>query len=88
MKTIALCVIAGISLVLPLAASAQSAGPAADAKYCQALVDTFRNVESSNVSNVDIPMAMEACAHGDTAKGIPVLEQALRSRRVALPPRD
>jgi hypothetical protein len=84
MKTVPLCVTACVTFVaLSTAASAQSN----DAKYCQALIDKFRDVESSNTSNVEIPMAMESCAKGDTAKGIPVLEQALKSRKVTLPPR-
>jgi hypothetical protein len=84
MKTIGMCVIAGMSLVLPFAASAQSD----DAKYCQALIDKFRDVESSNSGNVDIPIAMAACAKGDTATGIPIMEKALRARKVTLPPRN
>jgi len=84
MKTIHACLFACALFVLPIAASAQSA----DAKYCQALVDKFRDVESSNSGNTDVPLAMEACAKGDTATGIPIMEKALKARKVTLPPRE
>jgi Tfp pilus assembly protein PilF len=86
MKTIHACLLAGATLVvLPLPVSAQSSS---DAKYCQALVDRFRDIESSNTSNTDIPMAMEQCAKGNPAAAIPVLEKALKDRKSSLPPRE
>jgi hypothetical protein len=69
---------------LPLAAAAQSA----DAGYCEALSNTYRNVvPKTGNPTAAAPVAMAKCAAGDTAAGIPVLEQALRDARVTLPPR-
>jgi hypothetical protein len=62
--------------------------PLADAGYCQALSNTYRNVvPKTGNPTAAAPVAMAKCAAGDTAAGIPVLEQALRDARVTLPPR-
>jgi Tfp pilus assembly protein PilF len=86
MKTIHPCLFACAALVvLPLPVSAQSSS---DAKYCKALVDRFRDIESSNTSNTDIPLAMEQCEKGNPAAAIPVLEKALKDRKSSLPARE
>jgi hypothetical protein len=84
MKCLAPVLPAVLIVLLPCIASAQSS----DMKYCRALIETFREVESSNTPNLDIPMAMAKCEQGDTAAGIPVLENALRARRATLPSRE
>jgi hypothetical protein len=69
---------------LPLAAAAQSN----DTAYCAALSNTYRHTAPKGASPaVTIPVAMAKCAAGDTADGIPALEQALRNAKVTLPPR-
>ena len=83
MKTFNTCVILGMSLLLPLAASAQSN----DAKYCAALTDSYKNyVGPSDAQhkgaqrNAKIGEAMDKC-------DIPVLEKALKDAKVDLPSR-
>jgi len=79
-----MCVVLGASLALPAAASAQSN----DVKYCHALMDTYRNMNSSNQPSVDIPVAMQKCESGsDPAGAIAIFEKALRNGKVTLPPR-
>ena len=68
---------------LPSAALAQD-----DAAYCQALTRTYRATIAKRADPaVAVPVAMAKCEAGDTAAGIPVLENALRNAKVALPPR-
>jgi hypothetical protein len=72
-------------LALPFAASAQSN----DIKYCHALMDTYRNLNSSNQPSVEIPVAMEKCDSGkDPAGAILIFEKALKNAKATLPPRD
>ena len=79
-----ICIILGASLALPAAASAQSN----DAKYCRALMDTYRDMNSSNQPSVDIPVAMQKCESGsDPAGAIAIFEKALKNAKVTLPPR-
>ncbi|HTR84782.1 MAG TPA: hypothetical protein VMI56_09900 [Reyranella sp.] len=59
-----------------------------DMKYCRALIEKFRDVESNNQPSVDIPVAISKCESGDTATGISILENALKARRATLPPRE
>ena len=69
---------------LPVAAAAQSN----DFAYCKALTDAYRHTASPHATPaVDVPVAMAKCEAGDTAIGIPVLEQALTNAKVVLPPR-
>ena len=81
-STIALPLAAG---ALPLAAAAQSS----DAGYCEALSTAYRSTIPKGANpTATVPVAMAKCAAGDTAIGIPVLEQALRDARVTLPKRS
>jgi hypothetical protein len=85
LKTITLCAMACASLALPFGASAQSS----DAKYCRALMDAYRNLNSSNQPNVEIPIAMNKCESGsDPAGAVAIFEKALKNARVTLPPRE
>jgi hypothetical protein len=84
MRILSTCVIAGVSLLLPLTASAQSN----DAKYCTALADAYtRYVGRSDTQhrgpapNASIKVAMDRC-------DIPVLEKALTDAKVELPKRS
>ena len=76
---------------LVLAAAGIAIAQTNDAKYCQALIDKYRaNVSSAGQSGGGdaVPVAIAKCQAGDTSAGIPVLEQALRDNKVALPPRQ
>jgi hypothetical protein len=79
---------AGVSIALPLAASAQSN----DVKYCQALLtkyDTFFVRSSSHGprrGDSAAEVAASKCREGDPA-GIPGLEKALQDAKIDLPPR-
>jgi hypothetical protein len=76
--------IACLALGLPFTAFAQSA----DAKYCQALANVYRNAVAHDTSpNAEVPIAVAKCQAGDTS-GIPVIEQALKDAKVDLPPRN
>ena len=84
MTTIAKLAIACTVAVLPLTASAQSN----DAVYCARLSKVYRKTAPQHQDpSVTVPLAMAKCALGDTADGIPVLEQALKNLGVTLPPR-
>jgi hypothetical protein len=68
----------------PVTASAQSP----DAAYCSTLIKLYRSTVSTHEDpTVTVPAAMAKCHEGDTAAGIPVLEQALKDARVTLPSR-
>jgi hypothetical protein len=81
---------AGVSV-----SSAASAQTAADARYCDKLVGLYRNY----VNNPEDPRptfqspvashesAIANCKAGNTAAGIPVLEQVLRDHKFTLPSR-
>jgi hypothetical protein len=79
---------AGLSLVLPVAASAQSA----DSKYCSALSQSYEKYaqdnggKSHNAPPADVGAAMGNCATNPTS-AIPVLEKALKDAKVSLPAR-
>ena len=71
--------------VLPFAAAAQSN----DAGYCEALSTAYRSTLPKGTDpTATVPVAMAKCAAGDTASGIPALEQALRDAKVTLPSRS
>jgi hypothetical protein len=79
-----------VAALLPLGASAQTG----DAGYCRALSQKYEAYISSKTTGrtpgqgtVDGSVAIEQCKAGDTAAGIPVLEQKLRDARIDLPPR-
>jgi hypothetical protein len=89
MKINFVCLLAGASLVLPLAASAQSN----DSKYCSALTSQYETYaqdnggKSHNAPPAAVGVAMSKCS-SDPASAIPVLEGALNQAKVALPPRS
>jgi hypothetical protein len=79
-----ICIALCASLVLPAVASAQSH----DVEYCHALMDTYRDMNSSNQPSVEIPVAMEKCQSGsDPVGAIAIFEKALKNAKVTLPPR-
>jgi hypothetical protein len=84
--------IACTAIALPLAASMvplSAAAQSPDTAYCKALSDTVRNtIPKGQSPTVSVPVAIAKCEAGDTAAGIPVLEQALRNAQVALPSRS
>ena len=80
MRILGACLVAGVAFALPLSAFAQSA----DAKYCQALADTYRKTNSQNM-DAAVPEAINQCNKGNTAAGIPTLEKVLTSNRIKLP---
>lgn len=70
---------------LPVSAVAQT-----DAVYCDSLIrEYYRYViklgSHPNTGSLDGNVAVEQCRAGNTAAGIPVLEQKLRNARVGLP---
>jgi hypothetical protein len=72
---------------LPVSAVAQS-----DRAYCDSLIrDYYRYVvklgSHPNTGSLDGNVAVERCRAGDTAAGIPILEQKLRNAGVSLPAR-
>lgn len=77
-----------LALTLPVTAFAQG-----DAAYCQALTAKYQHfiarMESHNPSpgTVDANVAIDQCRNGNTAAGIPVLEQKLRDAKIELPRR-
>lgn len=81
-----------VALALPVMASAQD--KMSDADYCKALGDKYKTYVSNLQSGrspmpepADIQVAVENCKAGNTAAGIPVLEQRLKNARIDLPPR-
>lgn len=73
---------------LPVAAVAQSD----DAAYCDALIQQYNRYvikvgSHPNTGSVDGQVAVAQCRAGNTAAGIPVLEQKLRNAGVELPRR-
>jgi hypothetical protein len=95
MKTLKLCLIAGVALGLPL--SGTMAQPRlSSVKYCDALIGRY-NAYASNLDDWkrsgqsgagEINAAIASCEAGDTDSGIPALEKALRDRGVGLPSRS
>lgn len=94
MKSLKLCLIAGVALGLPLA-SAVAAPRMSDAKYCDELIGRYNAYASnladwrrSGLSNAgEVNAAIADCEAGDTADGIPILEKALRTVGIGLPAR-
>jgi hypothetical protein len=78
-----------VALSLPPSAMAQGS----DAGYCAALIQKYHryviklNSQSPNTGSLDGNVAVEQCRGGNTAAGIPVLEQKLRSNGIELPSR-
>jgi hypothetical protein len=89
MKTINWLVLV-TAVLIPLGASAQTT----DADYCKALAQKYEVYISSKTTGrtpgagtIDGSVAIEQCKAGNTASGIPVLEQKLRDARIDLPSR-
>ena len=66
-----------------------------DATYCKALADKYTTYISNMQSgrspmpeSPDVRVAIDQCSKGNTAAGIPVLEQKLRNAKIDLPPRS
>jgi hypothetical protein len=81
-----LAVLLAASLAVP--AVAQSA----DVAYCDALIQLYQRYviktgSYPNTGSVDGQVAVAQCRAGNTAAGIPVLEQKLRNQGVTLPGR-
>ena len=81
---------------MALAAASAVAAPAKadDADYCRALAKMYETYiakmdlgRSPMPESADIKIAMDQCDKGNTAAGIPVLEQKLRNAKINLPPR-
>jgi hypothetical protein len=82
---------AATALLLPAAALAQTN----DADYCRALTQRYQTFvagvdrgHNPQPPPVDAQAAIEQCKSGNTAAGIPVLEQKLRDAKVDLPKRS
>ena len=92
MKNMQRLLLVAAAITLSSAASAQNA---ADARYCNKLVGLYRTY----VNNPEDPKpsfqspvashesAIANCKAGNTAAGIPVLEQVLRDNKFTLPSR-
>ena len=80
-------VIAGLAL----STSSNAQSPMSDEAYCKSLVKTLRDVGLGRgrgglaVSNA---AAIAQCDEGEPGAAIPVLEQQLRDRDIAVPPRS
>ena len=79
------------ALLVPAAAFAQMS----DADYCGALtqayqtyVSTIQRGHAPDPPPVDAQVAIEQCKAGNTAAGIPVLEQKLLNAKIELPKRS
>ena len=79
-----------LSVGLPLAASAQ----VSDATYCRRLTSRYvafvenMSGHSRQPGGLDGQVAIEKCKAGNTAEGIPVLEQKLQDAKITLPSHD
>src|SRR5580704_7741237 len=59
----------------------------ADATYCQLLANLYQASDDDNpIIDAAVQEAINLCNKGNTAAGIPVLEQALAYDKVTLPP--
>ena len=68
--------------------SNDAATPSNDAAYCATLSKIYRKTAPQHkTSSVTVPVATAKCDAGDTAAGIPVLEQALKNEGMTLPQR-
>jgi len=94
MKSLKLCLIAGMVIGLPLA-GAVAASSMSDTKYCDALINRY-NAYASNLADwrrsgrsnaAEVGAAIANCTAGDAAAGIPTLEKALRTIGIGLPAR-
>jgi hypothetical protein len=66
----------------------QSSAPSNSAAYCATLSEIYRKTAPQHRGpSATVPTAIAQCQTGNTADGIPVLEQALRNEGVTLPRR-
>lgn len=88
MSTFIKALLAAASLLLPVAAFAQTG----DAAYCKALVAKYEQYldmsskRGEQPQNVAAKVGVEKCKVGDAA-GIPAIEKALKDAKLDLPPR-
>jgi len=83
------CILAPAMVLISTTALAQMS----DAAYCSALTKAYETYVSniqgrSPTAEVDAQNAIAQCKAGNTAVGIPVLEQRLRDAKVDLPKRS
>ena len=85
--------IRSLAVLLAGALAVPAAAQSADAEYCGALTRLYYryvikiNSQSPNTGSLDGNVAVEQCRAGNTAAGIPVLEQKLLNVGVGLPAR-
>ena len=83
MKSVLVLAGAAAALVMPLAASAQSAG---DKAYCQSLAGVWRAYNGGMDPAADVAVAITHC-NSNPASAIPVIEKALTDDKIKLPSR-
>ena len=82
-----------LPVLLAVSISSAALAQTDDAAYCGALIQKYHryvikiNSQSPNTGSLDGNVAVEQCRAGNTAAGIPVLEQKLRSNGISLPAR-
>jgi hypothetical protein len=89
MKIVGFCLMAGVALGLPFAASAQQGGGSpGDIKYCNALAKSYQSMwalqEGMPVSDV---VTLSRC-DTEARATIPVLEKKLADKKIDLPHDD
>jgi hypothetical protein len=73
---------------LPAGPTEQSSAQSNSAAYCATLSEIYRKTAPQHRGpSATVPAAVAQCQTGNTADGIPVLEQALRNEGVTLPRR-
>jgi hypothetical protein len=87
--------IACLSMTLAAVSALAEQAQASDTDYCRALARTYETYIANMASgrspmpeSPDVKIAKDHCDKGDTAAGIPVLEQKLRNAKINLPPRS
>ena len=83
-----LFLLAALGALSPEASMAQGS----DAAYCAKLAELVtrylgKQIFGENRPDSESLVAMDRCAHGDTAAGIPILEKKLKRGGFTLPPR-
>jgi hypothetical protein len=69
------------------AVAAAGGAPYNEQAYCKALSVKYREYARASVVDNDAALAMSRCDTGESALGIPVLEQRLNDGKVPLPPK-
>ncbi len=85
----------GLAAVAVLSLPSVAVAQMTDAAYCRALSVSYNKYVSTALTGqnpapppVDVQYAISQCQAGNTAAGIPVLEEKLRAARVTLPSRE